>query len=149
MLFYLPLVAAVPILYRAFYRNEHRDRIILSSMCIIMFLLLALRKPFSDVKSYQVMYEELRGVPFGDIIRDFHLVKACAISGCEWGYSFICWVFSNIGLHFQFFLVFRQFFCGEKFLICITGQLRVISKTNLFPMCQPQDFVAHCPDLIN
>ena len=111
MLFYLPLVAAVPILYLAFYRNEHRDRIILSSVCIIMFLLLALRKPFSDIKTYQVMYEELRGVPFGDIIRDFHLVKACAISGCEWGYSFICWVFSNIGLHFQFFLVFESAFC--------------------------------------
>ncbi len=111
MLLYLSMVLIVPVLYGAFYKNEYRDRIILVTVCSLMFILLALRKPFSDLLVYEGIYKNLKEVSFSSMIKDFHLIKISEISGVEWGYTFICWIFSNIGLHFQLFLVLESAFC--------------------------------------
>lgn len=111
MLLYLSLVLIIPVLYGVFLNNEYRDKIILVTVCSMMFLLLSLRKPFSDILSYLDIYNSLKGVPFSEMIRDFHIIKTSSMAYGEWGYCFICWVFVNLGLPFQLFLVFESAFC--------------------------------------
>ena len=111
MFLYLSMVAIVPVLYTVFYKNEHRDKVILAVVCSMMFILLALRKPFSDIVAYQEIYNNLNGISFGTILKDFHLIKTSGITGEEWGFCFICWVFVSLGLPFQFFLAVESAFC--------------------------------------
>ena len=111
MLLYLSMVAIVPVLYAVFYEKEYRDDMILAVVCSMMLLLLALRKPFSDVVSYQASYNSLKGVSFGEMLKAFHLIKTSNIGGMEWGYCFICWVFVTLGLPFQVFLAAESAFC--------------------------------------
>ena len=108
---YLSLVLIIPVLYGVFLKNDHRDRIILITVCSMMFVMLALRKPFSDVTVYRNFYESLKSVSFSEMMRDFHFIKVSSITGVEWGYSFICWLFAGIGFHFQVFLVLESAFC--------------------------------------
>ena len=87
---YLSLVLIIPVLYGVFLKNDHRDRIILITVCSLMFVMLALRKPFSDVTVYRNFYESLKSVSFSDMMRYFHFIQVSSIIGVEWGYSFIC-----------------------------------------------------------
>lgn len=111
MLLYLSMVAIVPILFAVLYKNENRDKIILTVVCSMMFILLALRKPFSDIVSYQDIYNSLRGISLGAMLKDFHLIKTSTLGGAEWGYCFLCWLFVNLGLPFQGFLAIESAFC--------------------------------------
>ena len=115
MLLYLSMVLIVPVLYGVFHKNNNRDKIILVTVCSMMLILLALRKPFSDVTAYWEIYNSLKGVSFSEIIRDFHIISTSHIVYGEWGYSFICWIFVNLGIPFQLFLFFESAFC----VICI------------------------------
>lgn len=111
MLLYLSLVLIIPVLYGVFLKNDNRDKIILATVCSMMLILLALRKPFSDVVAYLDIYNSFKGVPFSEMIRDFHIIKTSSMAYGEWGYCFICWVFVNLGIPFQLFLVFESAFC--------------------------------------
>ena len=125
MILYLSMVLVVPVLYIAFRNNEHRDRIVLITVCSYMFILLALRKPFSDVITYAGEYEYLKSFTFGEIIKDFHFIKAGSLTGMEWGFEFLCWVFSKLlHLPFQCFLVCEAAFC----VFCV---YRLIGKNSV------------------
>ena len=115
MLLYLSMVLIVPVLYGVFLKNDNRDKIILATVCSMMLILLSLRKPFSDIIAYRDIYSWLKGVPFSEMIRDFHIIKTSSIVYGEWGYCFICWIFVNLGIPFQLFLFFESAFC----VICI------------------------------
>ena len=111
MLLYLSMVAIVPVLYTVFYKNEHRDKVILAVVCSMMFILLALRKPFSDVISYQTAYNSFKGISLREVLKDFHLIKTSSFGKMEWGYSFLCWLFVTLGVPFQVFLAVESAFC--------------------------------------
>lgn len=107
---YLSLIIVVPVLYGFFLKNEHRDRIILVTVCALIFILLALRKPFSDVNVYMERYNSLKGVTFSQMFHSFSIIRTDSL-GMEWGYCLICWFFANLGLHFQIFLAIESAFC--------------------------------------
>ena len=139
MFIYLSLLLIIPVLYGVFIKNEYRDRIILITVCSMMFLMLALRKPFSDVITYSGIYESLKSVSFSEIMKDFHFIKGCSITGTEWGYSFICWLFAGIGVPFQVFLVFEAAFCVfciyhfiDKNSVCFPLSIALIIGFGLF-----------------
>ena len=112
MLLYLSLVLIIPVLYGVFLKNEYRDRIILATVCFMMLVLLSLRKPFSDVVVYQDIYNSLKGISLSEMIKDFHIIRTSGYGGgLEWGYSFICWIFVNLGFGFQLFLFIESAFC--------------------------------------
>ena len=111
VLIYLSLVLIIPVLYGVFLKNEHRDRIILITVCSLMFIMLSLRKPFSDVAVYRDIYGSLKGISFSEMMKDFHFIKVSSITGVEWGYSFMCWILTKIGIPFQIFLVLESAFC--------------------------------------
>ncbi len=105
----------IPMLYFAFYNNEFRDRIVLISVCSLMFLLLALRKPFSDVLNFGSIYNSLKEVSFSELIKDFHILGIGSLSVYEWGFSFLCWIFVHMYIPYQVFIVVESAFC----IVCL------------------------------
>ena len=129
----------IPVLYGVFLKNEYRDRIILITVCSLMFLMLALRKPFSDVTVYRDIYESLKSVSFSEMMKDFHFIKVSTFTGVEWGYSFICWLFAGIGIPFQIFLALESAFCVfciyhfvDKNSVCFPLSIALIIGFGLF-----------------
>ena len=136
---YLSLILIIPVLYGVFLKNEYRDRIILITVCSMMFLMLALRKPFSDVTAYRGIYDSLKSYSFSEMMKDFHFIKVNPATGMEWGYCFFCWLFAGIGVPFQMFLALESAFCVfciyhfiDKNSVCFPLSIALIIGFGLF-----------------
>ena len=72
-------------------------------------------------------------------MRDFHFIKVSSITGVEWGYSFMCWILTKIGVPFQVFLALESAFCVfciyhfiDKNSVCFPLSIALIIGLGLF-----------------
>ena len=118
MVLYLFLLLIPSVVLVVLKKNENKERISLFVTCFVVFLLLALRSKDSgcDLNAYASMYEDLKGVGFGEVLKSFCLFGKSEILGVEWGYTLFTWVLYKVGFGFQALLAIQSAFC--VFSIC-------------------------------